>query len=259
MRIKYFLLLFLSSVLVLGFRMPEAAVALSINDFEVIVPAEGLTEVDLKTGVCVYRGQPERPVRVSVSSPAMQLTAATIIYDQGEQSLTAKQRVKLVQEEAGLEVTGERLVITGEQVELPAGGRLVATTGQASLVSSGTLRYREAEETVQVRGGFTLFYDDLSLNGQQLDGNLREGLFTARGGLSFEHPEVAGEAERIEYDQTNQVITLIGSPQLRWAEGWLQGAQETVIIYNFTTGKAKAEGPTKMRVSRETVVNADGD
>ncbi len=259
MRIKYFLLLFLSSVLVLGLSMPEAAVALSVNDFEVVVPAEGLTEVDLKSGVCVYRGQPGKPVRVSVSSPSMQLTAVTIIYDQEKQLLTARQQVKLVLEEPGIEVTSEQLVITDELLELPDGGRLISTAEQASLVCNGTLRYRQAEEIVQVRGGFTLLYEDWNLEGQQLDGNLQERFFTARGGLSFEHPDVSGEAGRLEYDQKNELLTLAGSPHLRWAEGWLQGAEETVIIYNLTTRKARAEGSTKMRVSRETVVNADGD
>ncbi|NLW56264.1 MAG: hypothetical protein GX050_06570 [Firmicutes bacterium] len=259
MRTKNLLLLFLSFVFILSCSPQEAALALAVSDFEVVVPAEGLTELDLKSGVCIYRGQPERPIRVLVSSPQMQLTAVTIIYDQEKQLLTANQQVELEAEEDGVQVAGEQLEITEEWAKLPAGGRIVSTTEEASLVSSGTLCYLRAEEIVQATGGFTLFYEDWSLSGDQLEANLADGFFTGRGALSFEHPEVAGEAERIEYDQKNELITLTGSPHLRWADGWLQGAEETVIIYDLTSGKAKAVGPTKMRFSQDTVVNPDGD
>ena len=111
-----------------------------------------------------------------------------------------------------------------------------------------------AEEIVQATGGFTLTKIEFK---RRPVGSYPADGFTGKG-RCFEHPRL-GEAERIEYDQKNELITLTGSPHLRWADGWLQGAEETVIIYDLTSGKAKAVGPTKMRFSQDTVVNPDGD
>lgn len=259
MRIKHLYLLLLSLVFLLGCGTKGAAVDLVLNDLEVVVPTEGLTELDLKSGVCIYQGQLETPVRLLVASPKMQLAATTIIYDREKQLLTANQQAELQAEEAGLQATGEQMEITPETVKLPVGGKITATTEDFLLVCTGVFQYQIPEETVQVTGGFELFHEGWSLKGQQMEGDLPDGFFTARGELSFEHPEVAGEAERIEYDQKNEIITFLGSPYLHWTDGWLQGKEETVIIYYLASGKAKAEGPTKMRVFQDTVVNSDGD
>ena len=75
------------------FGLEGSAIDKVASAIEVIVPAQGLTELDLKNQICLYQGHLGAPVRVVISSPQMRLSAVQIVYDLENRSLVAEKQV----------------------------------------------------------------------------------------------------------------------------------------------------------------------
>lgn len=254
MQILYLILLFLLTVAAPG----RAAAGQSDGGVEVIVPADGLTELNVKTGVCLYRGSGAEPVTVRLENPPLRLTAFQVAYDQGKQFFTAEKAVRLEAEQ--LVATGQTLTLTPEEVRLPKGGELAgAEPERGRLTVTGDLVYRFIDGSFRGTGGFFLEGPDWRLEGETLTGNLREGKFTAGGRLNFRYGDLSGEAETITYHRGDAKLILAGSPLLRWEEGFLQGEAGTVISYDLASGEVKVEGATKTRFYQEQGVFPSGD
>ncbi len=259
MRAKLFCLIFLSIAFLFLFGLEGSAIDKVASAIEVIVPAQGLTELDLKNQICLYQGHLGAPVRVVISSPQMRLSAVQIVYDLENRSLVAEKQVEWQAEKAGLQATSEKMTVTAELVQLPTGGEITFAQEEMRLVIKGDFCYQVPETTYQATGGFFLSGPDWTLEGQDLEGNLNNSSFVASGALSFTHQQVEGEGEVISYDKNEGTMVLSGSPVFRWESGWLHGEAETVIIYYLETGKVKTEGPTKIRFAQEMGVNPDGN
>jgi lipopolysaccharide export system protein LptA len=225
---RYMMILFLTVALFLVGALPGWAAA-GDREVEIIVPPQGLTELDLEKEFCVYRGYPGAPVEVLVESSGLRLTALKISYDQRSQLLTAEEDVKLESEK--MVATGETMVLTSELVRLPKGGEInTFEPEEMRLVVGGAFSYRLEDETFQGEGGFTLWGSDWVIEGERFDGSMRQ-----------EH------------------VTATGSPVIRWEDGILQGEADTVITYDLASGQATAEGPTKTRFYQNRGVHSSGD
>lgn len=253
LQILCLILLFLFTVAVPGWATAQIG-----GGVEVIVPAQGLTELNLKTEVYFYRGSAGEPVEVQMEKPPMRLTAFQVTYDQGKQVLTAEKAAKLETEE--LAATGPTMILTPEEVRLPRGGEITAVEPEAErLVVNGAFSYQLTDESFQGTGGFLLQGPEWALEGEDFAGSLPEGEFTASGRLKFRYRDLSGEAETIAYYQQEERLILTGSPLIRWEEGFLQGGAETVISYDLASGQAKVEGPTKTRFYQDEGVHPSGD
>jgi hypothetical protein len=225
---------------------------------EVIVPAQGLTELNLKNEVCFYQGSPKAPIEVLLEEPPMRLWAVKVTYDQGKEVLTAEEAVKLEAEK--LVATGPAMVFTSEQAQLPAGGELTAYEPEIQkLVVNGEFIYRFTDQSFEGKGGFVLQGPEWTLEGERLAGSWQEGEFMAHGQLHFSSQNVWGEAETVTYYQQEDRLILTGSPFVRWEEGFLQGETDTVISLDLASGQAKVEGPTKTRFYQDGGVHPSGD
>lgn len=225
---------------------------------EVVVPAKGFTELNLKTGVCLYRGSGGEPVAVRLENPPLRLTAFQVTYDQGKQFLTAEERARL--EAENLVATGPAMILTPEEVRLPKGGELTGVPPEAGrLVVTGVFVYHFPEATFRGTGGFLLEGAGWWLEGEELAGNVEEGEFTAGGRLKFRYRDCTGEAETVVYQREEARLILKGSPLIRWDGGVLQGGTDTVISYDLASGQAKVEGATKTRFYQEQGVFPSGD
>ena len=226
---RYLLVLFLTVALFLVNALPGWAAEEGRDEVEVIVPPQGLTELDLEKEFCVYRGYSGAPVEVIVESSGLRLSALKISYDQHNQLLTAEEAVKLETEK--MIATGERMVLTSELVRLPEGGEItILEPEEMRLVVGGAFSYHLEEETIQGEAGFTLWGPEWVMEGERFDGSMRE-----------EH------------------VTAAGSPMIRWEEGILQGEAGTVITYDLASGQITAEGPTKTRFYQDRGVHSSGD
>ncbi|NLY91213.1 MAG: hypothetical protein GX081_06350 [Firmicutes bacterium] len=255
---KYVQILCLILLFLLAVAAPGWAGGPIDGEVEVIVPAQGLTELDLKTEVYSYRGSSREPVEVHLENPPMRLTAFHVTYDQGKQFLTAEERVKLETEK--LVATGPLMTLTPEEVRLPNGGEITALGPEAErLVVKGAFAYQFTDESLRGTGGFLLEGPDWMLEGEDFAGSLRAGEFTADGRLQFRYRDLSGEADSITYHQKEGRLILTGSPLIRWEEGVLQGGADTVISYDLAGGQAKVEGPTKTRFYQDGGVHPSGD
>jgi hypothetical protein len=251
-------ILFLTIVLLLGGTLPGWGVDEFGGGIEVNVPAQGITELDLKNEVCVYRGYKGTPVEVLVEEPPMRLTAEKVIYQQGEELLTAEEGATLETEQ--MIATGTKMAITPELLRLPVGGEITSLTPAAwRLMSNGEISYQLTADTFQGTGGFTLWGPEWTLQGERFAGDLQEGTVTAGGKLQFRSGKTWGEAGTISYQQEEEKLILTESPLICWEEGFLQGEAETIIIYDLASGEAKVEGPTKTRFYQDRGVHPSGD
>lgn len=224
-----FRLLFLTVVLLLVGALPGWAAVQTSGEVEVNVPPQGLTELDLENELCVYRGYNGAPVEVLMDGSELRLTALKITYDQRRQLLTAEEAVKL--ETAQMIATGETMILTQEQVRLPAGGEITTLEPEkVKLVVNGAFSYQFEDETFQGEGGTSLLGPEWVIEGQRFEGSLRE-----------------------------EKVTVVDSPNIRWEEGFLQGEADTVITYDLNSGQAKVEGPTKTRFYQNRGVHPSGD
>lgn len=226
---KRSMLLFVTVVLVLVSALPGWAAEKGREEVEVVVPPQGLTELDLEKEFCVYWGYPGAPVEVIVAGSGLRLTALKISYDQRNQLLTAEKAVRL--ETGKMVVTGETLVLTSELVRLPEGGEITTIEPERlRMVVKGPFSYHLEEETFQGEGGFTLWGSEWVMEGERFDGSLRE-----------------------------EQVTAMGSPVIRWENGMMVGEAGTVITYDLASGQATAEGPTKTRFYQNRGVHSSGD
>lgn len=255
---KYFQIFCLILLLFLTVALPLGATAQIGGGVAVMVPAQGLTEINLKSGVYFYQGSTGAPVEVQLEKPRMRLTAFQVTYDQGKQFLTAEEAVKLEAEK--LVATGPTVILTPEQVRLPNGGEITAVQPETGrLVVTGAFSYQFTDESLRGTGGFSLRGPEWMLEGENFAGSLQKGEFTASGRLRFRHRDLSGEAETITYHQREERLILTGSPLIRWEEGFLQGEADTVINYDLASGQAKVEGPTKTRFYQDGGVHLSGD
>ncbi|NLM36655.1 MAG: hypothetical protein GX202_00830 [Firmicutes bacterium] len=222
-------IIFITILLFLVGALPGRAAAAGRQEVEVIVPPQGLTELDLENEFCIYQGYPDAPVEVIVAGSGLRLTALKISYDQRNQLLTAEKTVQLKTER--LFVTGEKLVLTPALLRLPTGGEITLLEPERlRMVVHGAFAYHLEEGTFQGEGGFILWGPEWVMEGERFDGSMRQ-----------------------------EKVTVAGAPVIRWEDGFMQGEAGTVLTYDLASGQVTVEGPTKTRFYQDRGVHSSGD